>query len=373
MIHRAYKTKLKPTREQVELLTQCAGCARFVYNWAIDKKAEAYASGDVIPNYVALGREITKMRNTSHQWMRSVSSIIPNEALQDADAAWKRTKRPKVPEYKKKHAQVQSFRLRFDIHVRSDSVKLPKIGWVRLWEKGYLPGDTKRVKICYAAVILDHGEWFVSLSVQEPSPAVPEKDRENPVVGIDLGVKSIAVCSSGEVFQYPRSLAKIDETIGEESENLRRKKPGSRGRMKSAERIKSLSKKRRAIRDDFLHKLTTSLTKAKSEIVIEDLDVQGMLDGPVPPASILFSRMAECRRQLEYKGAWYGCAITVADRYFPSSKLCSSCGEKNTSLKLSDREWTCRACGTLHDRDMNAAVNLSHLAERRPESINACA
>lgn len=185
---------------------------------------------------------------------------------------------------------------------------------------------------------------------------VPE-NKPQRAVGVDLGIKRLATCSDGEVFENPKALRSRLKKLQRLSRNVSRKVKGSQNRKKAQKKLAKLHYKIACIRKDTIHKLTTSLTKTKSRIVIEDLNVSGMMKNRRLSRAIADVGLFEMRRQFEYKGKWYGCEIDVADRFYPSSKRCSACGKINKELQLSDREFVCE-CGNEADRDWNASVNL---------------
>jgi putative transposase len=199
------------------------------------------------------------------------------------------------------------------------------------------------------------GRWFVSLQMEEEIN-VPEKPKRE--LGVDLGIKSLATCSDGMIFENPKALRSRLKKLQRLSRNVSRKVKGSQNRKKAHKRLAKLHYRIACIRSDTIHKLTSSLTKNKSRIVIEDLNVSGMMKNKRLSRAIADIGLFEVRRQLEYKGRWYGCEIDHADRFYPSSKRCSSCGFIKNDLQLSDRVYVCPVCGLEIDRDVNAAINL---------------
>ena len=385
-IIRGFKTELDPNDRQRTVLLQHAGTARFVFNWGLDRKIEAREKGEAYPTYVDLSRELNAVKKTEFPWMYDVSSKCVLNALVNLDQAFKdffrrcnkKSKGKKgFPRFKSRRNGVGSFRLHGHIHAGETHIKLPRIGSVRLKEHGYLP--VSDVKILSATVSERAGRWFVSLQVEtDVQPQQYEKDELHPVVGVDLGIKTLAVCSDGMTFENPNALKSKLKKLKRLQQSVSRKKKGSSNRKKAVKRVAKLHWRISNVRSDVLHKLTTYLTRAKSVVVIEDLNVSGMMKNRCLSRAISDVGLSELRRQLEYKGKWNGCLIITADRFFPSSKTCSECGWINASLKLSDRTWVCLECGCIHDRDFNASVNLENcgtktlLAVGSKESINAC-
>jgi putative transposase len=337
--------------------------------------------------------------------MYEVSKCAPQEALRNLDRAFdnffRRLKLKKAgqftgklgfPKFKSKKWGLGSFRLTGAIHVFPLSIQLPRLGRLRLKEHGYLP---VQAKINSATVSERAGRWFVSVQVEEEvflkkaqgSPAcsvqrgvsaygltsfsVRETTPSSALtrrlpLGVDLGVKKMAVCSDGTEIENPKALSITLRKLRRVQRELSRRKKGGKNREKSRRKIARLHYRITNIRKDAIEKATSSIVaKTKpveqrpSVVVIEDLFVSGMLKNHKLARAISDVGFFEFRRQLTYKTAWNSVFLLVADRFFPSSKLCSACGAINDKLTLQDREWTC-SCGAHHDRDRNAAINLSH-------------
>jgi putative transposase len=231
------------------------------------------------------------------------------------------------------------------------------LGSIRLKERtlGRVKGS-----ILSATVSRVADRWFVSITILEKNH--PDSIHvSGPAVGVDLGIKTFAVCSDGQRFESPRALQRALAKLRRAQHAHSRKVKGSRNRRKSAQKIARIHARVANVRRDFLHKTTTRLAKTKSIIVIEDLKVKGMIKNRSLSQSIMDAGWGEFRRQLGYKTTWYGSKLMVADRWFPSSKRCSDCGHILKRLALSLREWACPQCGVVHDRDGNASINLELL------------
>jgi putative transposase len=252
-----------------------------------------------------------------------------------------------------------------------DAIQLPRLGRLRLKERRYLPTtDVKvKVKVLSATVSEQAGHWYVSIQVEQEQ-ALPAK--AGPIVGVDLGVKTLATLSDGTAIPNPKPLKRRLKKIKRLHRAVTRKQKGSRNRQKAARTLGKAYRKVGHQRADTLHQVTTRLAKTKSVIVIEDLNVAGMLKNHHLAQAISDVGFAEFRRQLLYKAAWYGSRIVLASRWEPSSKTCSACGWVDEDLTLADRVFRCACCGQVLDRDLNAASNLSKLAGSSPESRNAC-
>lgn len=375
LVQRGYKTELDPNNKQKTLLAKNAGAARYAYNWALGIKQECMKVKSKIPNAIELHRRLNELKRSELPWMYEVSKCSPQEALRNCDTAFKnffdrckkKVKGKKgFPKFKSKKNGLGSFRLTGSIRVFENHVQLPRIGKVRLKESGYIPTDAK---ILSATVSEKAGRWFVSIQVEEQ--VIPTYKPEKTTVGIDLGVKTLATCSNGQTFDNPKALRSDLKKLQRLSRRTSRKVKGSQNRKKAATRLARLHYKIACIRKDMIHKITTFLTKTKSKVVIEDLNVSGMLKNRRLSRAIADVGLFEFRRQLEYKGKWHGCEIAVADRFYPSSKMCSACGNIKHDLQLSDREYRCENCGHVIDRDLNASVNLENYSTVSSPGINA--
>jgi putative transposase len=380
LITRAYKAELDLNDKQVTACKRHAGAARFAYNWGLRRKQEEYRATKHSPSAVDLHRELNALKKTDLAWMYHVSKCAPQEALRNLDNAFshffrrcqlkKEDKlRGKVgyPTFKSKKKGLGSFRLTGSIVVFPKAIQLPRLGRVRLKEKDYLP--TSGVKILSATVSEQAGHWYVSVQVGQEQ-AVPE--NAGPVIGVDLGVKSLATFSDGIVIANPRHLKRRLKKIKRFHRAVSRKQKGSKNRKKAAHRLGRLYRKVSNQRQNTLHQLTTTLAKTKQVIVIEDLHVAGMLKNHHLAQAIADVGFGEFRRQLLYKAQWYGSRVLLADRWEPSSKTCSGCGWLAEDLTLAERTFHCEQCGLIVDRDLNAALNLAKLAGSSSDNASAC-
>jgi putative transposase len=252
--------------------------------------------------------------------------------------------------------------------VSEKAIVLPRLGRLRLKERKYLPtGDG--VQILSATVSEQAGHWYVSIQVEEEQ-AVPE--NTGPVVGIDLGVKSLATLSDGEVIQNPRHFKRRLKKLKRLQRVVSRRQKGGKNRKKAVRKLAKLHRQIKNQRSNTLHQVTTRLAKTKSVLVIEDLYVSGMLKNHRLAQAIGDVGFYEFKRQMLYKASWYGSRVVLADRWEPSSKRCSGCGWLDADLTLSDRTFHCEQCGLVLDRDLNAAINLAKLAGSLSDSQNAC-
>lgn len=378
---RGYKTELKLNNKQRTACHRHAGAARYAYNWGLNQKQQAYENNQKTPNAIELHRRLNELKKTELAWMYESSKCSPQEALRNLDRAFdnffrkcKQKKQGKhkgkvgFPRFKSKKKGIGSFRLTGTIKVFENAIQLPRLGRMKLKESGYLPTNAKVL----SATVSEHGgRWFVSIQVEENIQHYDCPKHKHGIVGVDLGIKTLATVSDGTVYENPKALRSNLKKLKRLSRSVSRKKKGSSNRKKAVRRLSKLYYHIACIRKDVLHKLTTQLTKTKSVVGIEDLNVRGMTKNRRLALSIADVGFAELRRQLEYKSRLYNCEIVVVDRFFPSSKMCSNCGGLNDELTLSDRSWEC-ACGMVHDRDYNAAVNLEHVAASSAETLNDC-
>jgi putative transposase len=366
LVQCGYKTELHPNNKQKTLLLKNAGAARFAYNWGLTQKKIAMDTKTKVPNAIELHRRLNAIKPTELPWMYEVSKCSPQEALRNLDRAFINffEKRGKFPKFKSKKNGIGGFRLTGTIKVENSHVQLPRLSRLRLKEKGYLPTTAK---ILSASVSERAGRWFVSIQVEQNQPEYTGQKDEYDVVGVDLGIKTLATVSDGTTHDNPKPLKIRLRKLRRLNKAVSRKVKGSQNRKKAVSRLVRLYAHISNIRKDTLHKITTILAKTKRIIGIEDLNVSGMMKNRRLARSIADLGLFEWRRQLEYKGKWYSCLIKIIDRWFPSSKTCHVCGEINENLTLADREWTC-ACGAVHDRDFNASKNIEYVAASLTET-----
>lgn len=378
-ILRAYKVELDPNNVQRTALLKHAGAARFAFNWGLARRKQEYEETGKSSNAIEQHRQLNALKPTEFPWMYEVSKCAMQEALRDLDKAYqnffrrvKAGEKPGFPKFKSRKSGVGCFRLTGAICVENSRIRLPRIGWLRLKEHGYIP--TEGIHILSATVAESAGRWFVSVQCKQE---IESAQAMGEPVGVDLGIKDLAVTSDGQRFENPKPLKKAQAKLKRFQRELSRRKNGGKNREKTRQKIAKVHQRIANIRRDTLHKVTSVIvakTKPDNErpsmIVLEDLNVSGMLANHCLAQAISDVGFAEFRRQLEYKSTWYGSELLLADRFFPSSRLCRYCGCINSELKLSDREWACD-CGAILDRDLNAAINLKNLAVRRvpPEQV----
>jgi putative transposase len=370
-ITRAYKVELDPNNKQVTFFKGSCGMARFVYNWALNYWIKEHERGEKRTRRFDLQRRFIEEKNNEFVWMKNYSSTIYLYALQNCDLAYqnffrqiKKGENPGFPKFKSKGFSHNSFTISgASIKITETSIRLPKIGWMRLKEHGYIP--VKPVKICYATISEKNGHWYVSVTVEE---TIADQPEPKPVIGVDLGIKSLAVTSDGVYYENPKELKKAEKKLKRLDRWLSRKEKGSNNYKKAKQQRANAYEKVANIRKHVLNQITTELAKTKSVIVIEDLNVTGMMKNHRLARAISDVSFFEFRRQLEYKCQWYGSELFVIDQWYPSSKTCSGCGAIRNDLKSSDRVYKCNHCGLEMDRDLNAALNIRNYYIRRSTS-----
>lgn len=384
IIQRAFKTELDPNNKQRTALLRHAGAARWAYNWGLRRKIDAYRSTGKSPSAIDLHRELNKLKKQSVEeggvpWAYEVSKCAMQEGLRDLDRAFQHffrrcksgARRKGFPRFKSRKRGIGGFRLTGSIKVTHDErhVHLPRLGTLRLKERGYLPDpDRTDVKILSVAVSERAGRWFVSLQVELEVP--DPKSEIDHVVGIDVGIKHLALTSDGEVFDNPKALRGGEQRLRLLQKSVSRKQKGSNNRRKAVHLLARQHYRVSCIRKDSLHKVTSEIANRASVLCIETLNVSGMQKNHRLAGALSDASLSEFHRQLEYKARWRAVTVVKADRWFPSSKTCSRCGHVKTDLTLGDHTYECESCGLVLDRDLNAAFNLKHVAVS--STVTAC-
>lgn len=357
---KSIKVRLELNNKETTLANKHAGVARYAYNWGKSICDNAIQNKEHRPTAIDLHKKFVKEEKQVKEWLYEVSKCSPQQALRNLDEAYKRTfkvKGSRFPKFKKK-GQHDSFYLEGQIKTNSNKIKVPIFGWLKCSE--VLPEcQIKNVVISKTA-----NQWFIAFKI----PFEPTVINKSGIVGVDLGIKTLAVLSDGKVFEAVKPYRKNKRKLKLLQRKLSKKQKGSNNRKKACVKVAKLHYRIACIRKDTTHKLTTYLAKNHSECVIEDLNVRGMSKNHKLASAILDGGFSEFRRQLDYKCQWYGTTLTVVDRFYPSSKTCSGCGNVKSDLKLSDREYVCENCGLIIDRDYNAAINLRNKSVSYTES-----
>lgn len=360
-VNQAFRFELDPNAAQREALARHVGAARFAYNWGLVRCLQALEHGQPLPSSTRLHREWNRWKRENATWWVEVSKCAPQEAFRDLERAFRSWRRglARKPRFKRKKSLAgNTARFTGSVRVLLRHVQLPRIGRVRTKErtdKLLALLDGRRVRVLSATVSREADRWYVSLTcnVQRPDPP----PRQGEPVGVDLGLVSFLVLSDGTRVDSPRPLAKALRLLRRRSRRLSRKQKGSRNHAKAALCLARLHRRVRCIRRDFLHRVTTQLVKTKPVIVVEDLNVRGLVRGKLS-RSVADAGWATFRQMLEYKARWYGSRLITAPRGFPSTRICSRCGCLAPRMPLSARVFRCPECGLELDRDLNAALNL---------------
>ena len=362
MINRAYKYRIYPNKEQQELLEKHFGCVRFVYNWGLSEKIEAYQKDKKRLSCFDLINKITELKKKKEfEWLNEVNSQSLQMSLRNLDNAFTRFFRKKkgFPNFKSKKRNINSFQIPQYLKL-TDKLTLPKIPDIKIKQHRKLEGKIKTAAVSKTPT----GKYYISILVEQ-NKKLPKKSKikNKTTIGIDLGIKTFATFSDGKKIENPKYLKNSSQKLKKQQRRLSRKIKGSNSRKKQIYKVASLHEKIKNQRSDFLHKITYQLTHDNQvgSIAIEDLNVKGMVKNHCLAQAISDVGWREFRRQLEYKTEWYGKNLLVIGRFEASSKTCI-CGYVNQELTLADREWTCLKCKKTHDRDLLASQNIKRFA-----------
>lgn len=382
---KAIKVRLYPTRYQEELMFKSAGIARFSYNWGLAFLNNYYKENNRSLSINELRKEFTKLRNDiEYSWLKEVSSEIPQQALKDLGESFKKffRKESAYPKFKKKgKCETSFFHLNNKFVVGNNKIKLEKIGYVKMKDEGRLPvGNYKKDKIKVLNPRIKHNGkfWYLSLALE-----VEDKIKEeliNVSVGVDLGIKDLAIVSnidkpfknineSKEVKRLNKKLKRLQRQVSRKYDMLKSEIYFKKGEkltktqniIKLENKIKLVHKRIADIRLNYIHQTTNTIVKTKPcRVVVEDLNVRGLMKNKYLSKAISEQCLNKFITILEYKCKWNGIEFVKADRFFPSSKMCSCCGTIKKDLKLKDRTYICPKCNLVIDRDKNASINLAN-------------
>lgn len=362
----AYVFRIYPNAAQRELIERTFGCCRWVYNRCLETRRDSYERTGKSPTRWQLDRMLPSWK-AGNPWLAEADSHALQQSVADLcrayDNFFRRCRaggKPGYPRFKSKRDARQSYRTNSGVAVPdARHVRLPKLGAVRARVSRTVKG-----RILSATVKrVPSGKYYVCLCCTDcPAPEAPEP--RIGMLGIDAGVHDIATCSDGTRLPNPHNLKKAERRLRREQRRLSRKRRGSANHTKQRVRVARAYERVANRRRDLLHKFTTKAVRESQAIAVEDLNVRGMMANHNLAKAVGDASMGEMARQLEYKCAWYGRGFVRVGRFFPSSKTCSACGAVYRGLTLSERSWTCRACGTRHDRDLNAAINIAREGAR---------
>ena len=387
---KTFRVMLIPNNKQKTKLFQYANTARFAYNWALAREQENYKNCDKFLSDIDLRKEFTKMKQTQeYAWLNDVSNNVTKQAIKDACDAYKKFFKglAKFPKFKSKKKSTLSFyqdnvKIQFsETHVKvegfaaSKKKNKQKLNWIRLAEHNRIPTDCKysnpRIKF-------DGLNWWITVGIEYPDSV---DISQNEGVGIDLGIKDLAICSDGnkykninksnEVKKIEKKKHRLQRSISRSYEKNKKKGKYCKTNnvIKKEKLLLKITHRLTNIRQNYLHQTISEIIKREpSFICIEDLNVKGMMKNRHLSKAVQEQKFYEFRRQIEYKAAWHNIPVVIADRFFPSSKLCSCCGTIKKDLRLSDRIYKCE-CGNVIDRDYQAALNLKRYGENVLKSV----
>ena len=384
---RSIKVRLNPNNKQLTKLFQYAGSARFAYNWAINREEENHKQGNKFLSDMDLRKEFTQLKKLKeYKWLNEISNNVTKQAIKDACNAYKGffKGQSKFPKFKSRKHSIPSFyqdnvKIQFtDTHVKVEAFSMSKkqnkqkLNWIKLYEKRKIPTDCKYLNPRFT---YDGLYWYVSVSIEVDDDTENTTFPSNEGVGIDLGIKDLAVCSDKNIYkninktQRVKKLEKKKRRLQRSVSRRYNKNKKGENYCKTSNIIKrekellKIIKHLTNIRQNYLHQTTSDIIKRKpSFICIEDLNVSGMMKNRHLSKAVQEQKFYEFRRQIEYKAKWNNIPVIIADRFFPSSKMCSCCGHIKKDLKLSDRIYKCE-CGNIINRDFQASLNLKKYGE----------
>lgn len=380
---RAYKTEINPTEEQKILINKTIGTCRYIYNFYIAHNKEVYESENKFVSGMDFSKWLNKKYLPSHEefsWIKEVSSKSVKKSIMDAECAFKKffKKQAKFPRFKKKNkSNVKMYFVKTDaktvIQCERHRIKIPTLGWVRIKEKGYIPTDSENFVIKSGTVSVKAGRYFVSVLVEQPDFQKVKQTGEG--IGIDLGLKEFAVLSDGRTFKNINKthvVRKLNKQLKRKQRSLSRKYEALKERNKKGEatrqniqknllEVQRLHQRIDNIRTNYINQCVAQVAKTKPQFVtLEDLNVKGMMKNRHLSRAVAEQNFHTFRKKLTAKARLQGFEVRIADRFFPSSKMCHKCGAIKFDLKLKDRWYKCD-CGYENDRDFNASLNLRDL------------
>lgn len=361
------KIRIIPNVKQEQQLWKSVGTARFIYNWTLAKQEENYKNGGKFIGNNDLRKEITILKKHELPWLNEVSNNVAKQAVKDGCEAYKKFFKGLAdkPRFKsRRKARPSFYNDTSKLKVKSKMVLIEKVGWIKTTEQ--VPMN---VKYTNPRLSFDGKYWYISVGVEKENPIVKLTDES---IGIDVGIKDLAICSNGMTFKNinkTRLVKKLEKRLRRLQRKISRKyELNKEGRkfvktsniIRLEKQIRLLHRRLSNIRNNHLHQATTKIVKTKpSRVVMETLNIKGMMKNKHLAKAIAKQGLYEFKRQLKYKCEFYGIEFVEADKWYPSSKICSECGHKKTKLSLSERTYICEECGAVIDRDFNASINLS--------------
>ena len=367
---RAYKYRLHPNNEQITFFEKSFGCVRFVYNWSLNQRIEAYQKDGTRISWVQSCKQLTELKKQEEtKWLCEVANQSLQSSIRNMDSAFTRFFREKkgFPKFHSKKRGKFSFQLVQGVCIDFDThkVKLPKIGEVKFGKNKEFVGKIGTCTVSKTST----GKYYISILVDDGKP-LPQRApiTTDTAVGIDVGIKDFAVLSNGQVYSSPKYLEKDEKRLKVLQRRLSRKQKDSKRRERARLAVARQHEKIRNRRVNFIHQVTSRIVRENQTVIIEDLNVDGMLKNHNLAKHIASASWSEFFRQLQYKCDWQGKNLIRIGRFVPSSKMCL-CGYINKDLTLKDREWDCPQCGRHNDRDLLAAVNIKRFGLQKQNLI----
>ncbi|MCS3626857.1 putative transposase [Salinibacter ruber] len=371
-IKRTYRYRIYPNSEQRQELARTFGCSRWVYNWALETKTKAYYQDEESLSFTDLSSRLTsKKKEEETEWLSEVSAVTLQQSLRNLNQAFTNffEGRAEYPSFKSKKAgqTARYVGTAFDIREENGKrkLRLSKMpGLINIRWSRELPSEPSSCTVTKNAA----GQYHVCFVCTEEVRRLPRVNGEGgdlEFVGVDLGIESLAVLSTGEKVGNPRWFENEYKRLRCEQQKLSRKEKGSNNWERQRKRVAKVHQRIQDRRKDFIEKLTTRLVEKFDVIVVEDLSVKNMQQNGKLARHITQAGWSQIVRRLRDKCKWYGRTLVIADKWFPSSQRCSECGHVDGKKSLDVRDWTCDECGTCHDRDINAAKNLSRVGQTR--------
>jgi putative transposase len=362
-----------PDEAQREMFLKHFGACRFIYNRSLEQKIKTYETDKTSLSCYDLNAMLPDLKQ-EFEWLAEVNSQSLQQTNKNLDSAFKRFFREKkgFPKFKSKKNPSQSFGVpqNYTVDFDNNQVKLPKIGWIKTKLSRSFEGILKTATVSMTTT----GKFFISILVED-GKETPKKESfgYDSTIGLDVGITDFVTMSDGTKIDNPKFLRDSIKRLGVLQQRMSKTKKGSKNRDKSRQKVALQHEKVANQRKDFLHKLSSGIVSDNQAIAIETLNVAGMMKNHHLAQAIGDVSWSEFFRQLDYKSERYGKTLLRIGRFEPSSKICNVCGSINHDLKLSDREWTCAGCGTLHDRDVNASVNIKKFAIQAQNLIGVIA
>lgn len=366
---KSYRTKLKLNNKQRTQLFKNAGVARFTYNFTIALEEENYKNGDKFVSDCDVRKLITQKKQEELAWLYDYDCDIVKQAVKDACNAYKKffkgiAKKPRF--HSRKNSKPSFYVDGYRLKIENGYIKIPSCTKIKLYEKDYIP---ERLNYQNPRVTFDGIDWWISVGLKEETP---KPDLTDEIIGVDLGLKELATCSNGIVFHNVakfENYKKVEKSLKQKQRQVSRKyrinKNGNKFiKTNNIAKLEKLIQKKRIkqqnIKKDYFHKSSTALAKTKPKaIVLEDLNVVGMSKNKHLSHAIQSASISMFKGMLINKVHALGIEVVIADRFYPSSQICSSCGNRKP-IKLSERTYKCPVCGLEIDRDLNASINLKH-------------